>query len=71
MDLSCDRNSGLGPWRRINETGNFTINQADPNKYTEISNRLVIKNVVGADEGLYQCQDGGDFETAACVFVLG
>ena len=71
MDLSCDRNSGLGPWYHINETGynNTIIRGSD--KYTGAGTKLIIHNVVGTDEGLYQCEDGGDVETAGCVFVLG
>ena len=71
MDLTCDRNTGNGPWRHVSETGNnATITREGP-KYGGSSNRLLINNVVGADEGLYQCQDSGTVETVGCVFVLG
>ena len=70
VDLNCNRNSGNGPWYRINETRNFTITRGGP-KYTGTGTRLIINNVVGADEGLYQCEDGDTVETAGCVFVLG
>ena len=72
MGLTCDRNSGTGPWYHINEAGNNeTITRGNNDKYGGSSNGLIINNVVGADEGLYQCEEGGDVETAGCVFVLG
>ena len=71
MDLTCDRNFGNASWYRINETGNnYTITRGSA-KYGGSSNRLIINNVVGADEGLYECEEGGAVETAGCVFVLG
>ena len=71
VDLTCDRSSENASWYHINEAGyNNTITRGSA-KYGGSGNRLVIKNIVGADEGLYQCQDGDTVETAGCVFVLG
>ena len=69
VDLSCIRNSGNGPWYHINGT-NSTIMRGSV-KYGGSSNRLIIHNVVGMDEGLYECQDGDSVQPAGCVFVLG
>ena len=68
--LTCDRNTGNGPWYHINETDNATISRNNP-KYGGADTRLIIHNVVGADEGRYQCQVGDSVQTAGCVFVLG
>ena len=69
MDLSCNRNSRNGPWYHINETNSTIMRGSD--KYGGRSNRLIISDVVGTDEGLYECQDGDSVQPAGCVFVLG
>ena len=71
VDLTCDRSSENASWYRINEAGNNNTITRGSAKYGGGSNRLVIKDVVGADEGLYECEEGGTVETAGCVFVLG
>ena len=72
MRLTCDRNTGTRPWYHINEAdNNKTITRENNDKYGGSGNRLIINNVVGADEGLYECEDGGTVEPAGCVFVLG
>ena len=71
LDVACDRNSENGPWYHINEAGNNETITRGTAKYGGSGNRLIINDVVGADEGLYQCQDGGTVEPADCVFVLG
>ena len=71
VDLSCDRNSGITPWYHINETENNATIIRGSDKYGGSSNKLIIRNVVGTDEGQYQCQDGDRVLPAGCVFVLG
>ena len=72
VGLSCDRNSAnSSPWYRISETGNNNTIIRGSAKYGGTSNRLMINDVVGADEGQYQCQDGDSVQSAGCVFVLG
>ena len=71
VDLTCNRNSGNGPWYHTNEAdNNNTVNRGTA-KYGGSINRLIINNVIGTDEGLYECQVGDTVETAGCVFVLG
>ena len=71
VDLSCYRNSGNGPWYHINEAGNNNTIIRGSGRYGGSSNRLIIHNVFGTDEGRYQCQDGDSVQSAGCVFVLG
>ena len=72
MDLSCNRNSGNGPWYHFNEADNNNTITRGIGRYGGSSNKLIISGVVGTDEGLYQCRDGdNNVQPAGCVFVLG
>ena len=71
VDLACDRDSRDDPWYHINEAGNNNTITRGSAKYGGGGNKLIINNVVGADEGLYHCQDGDRVLPAGCVFVLG
>ena len=75
MGVTCNRDSGDGPWYHVNNSGSFLVTreaqEVPGSKYTGAANRLIIHDIVGADEGQYLCDVNGRNETAGCVFVLG
>lgn len=75
MGVTCNHESGIGPWYHVNNSGSFLVTreaqETQDSKYTGAANRLIIHDIVGADEGQYLCDVNGVNETAGCVFVLG
>lgn len=76
MGVTCNSESGNGdsPWYHVNNSGSFLVtrdSEAQDSKYTGAANRLIIHDIVGADEGQYLCEVNGGNQTAGCVFVLG
>ena len=69
----CQMGSGAVTWQRLNPTQ--PISMGTP-KYGGSGNRLDVFNVVGSDEGQYQClyTDSGTGQQTtdtACLFVPG
>ena len=72
MAVTCNRESGDILWYHVNNSGSFLVTRGPPgSKYTGAANRLIIHDIVGADEGQYLCDVNGRNQTAGCVFVLG
>ena len=74
MGVTCNHESGNDLWYHVNNSGSFLVtrdSEAQDSKYTGAANRLIIHDIVGADEGQYLCEVNGGNQTAGCVFVLG